>query len=511
MALSAKLQQKQSQSLVMTPQLLQSIRLLQFGSQELASYIMREVEKNPLLEIAEVASEASAEADGGFEPNGNDPNSGEGWDGDALAAVPGSVEDNFNSAPDNGYGAEAADIAASRPGNGTGDPWKSVSGALSLESAAAGLEAFCAVAPSLRGHLHGQMPLAIRNPADAMVAREIVESLDDDGYLRRPVSEIADALSTSTERVENLLRIVQTFDPPGIGGRDLGECLAIQLRDRNRFDPAMEALLGNLHLLARRDYVALSHACSVSIDDVFDMAGEIRNLDPRPGARFSSHPVQIAVPDIFVNPKEDGGWAIELNSFALPKVLVSREYYAQVTKNCRNESEKSFMVDCLQSANWLVKSLDQRAQTILKVAAEIVRQQDMFLAFGIEHLKPMTLRMVADSIGMHESTVSRVTSGKYIMTARGLFELKYFFTAPISSTFGANQHSAEAVRHRIRQLIDAERPEKVLSDDTIVKALRDAGIDIARRTVAKYRESMTIPSSVQRRREKQARRARRAS
>jgi RNA polymerase sigma-54 factor len=500
MALSAKLQQRQSQSLVMTPQLLQSIRLLQFGSQELAVYVAREVEKNPLLELAESASEA-ADAD----------SASDSWSGDAPLPVPGSVEENFNSVSDNGFGHESTEVAPARPGAGSGDPWKSVSGSISLEGSAGGIEAFCAIAPSLRGHLHGQLPLTIRDPGDAMIAREIIESLDDHGYLRRPVNEIADVLSTSGERVEHVLRLVQTFDPPGIGGRDLGECLAIQLRERNRLDPAMDVMLRNLDLLGRRDYAALSNACAVPLDDIFDMAEEIRNLDPRPGAQFSSDPVQTAVPDIFVAPNDEGGWAIELNSAALPKVLVSREYYASVTKNCRSEHEKNFMVDCLQSANWLVKSLDQRAQTILKVAAEIVRQQDMFLAFGIEHLRPLTLRNVADSIGMHESTVSRVTSGKYIMTPRGLFELKYFFTAPISSTFGTDQHSAEAVRHRIRQMIEAERPDKVLSDDTIVKALRDAGIDIARRTVAKYRESMAIPSSVQRRREKQALQARRAS
>jgi RNA polymerase sigma-54 factor len=282
--------------------------------------------------------------------------------------------------------------------------------------------------------------------------------------------------------------------------------MAIQLRDRNRYDPAMAALVGRLDLAARRDYAALKKTCGVDDEDLADMLAELRALDPRPGRAFGGAAVQTLVPDVIVRPAADGGWVVELNSATLPKVLINRTYLAAVAgKRQRPAAEKTYLTDCLQSANWLVKSLDQRARTILKVATEIVRQQDAFFADGVQHLRPLNLKTVADAISMHESTVSRVTSNKYMATTRGIFELKYFFTAAISAADGGEAHSAEAVRHRIRRLIDEETPGGVLSDDVIVKALRDSGIDIARRTVAKYREAMRIPSSVERRRDKRER------
>jgi RNA polymerase sigma-54 factor len=304
--------------------------------------------------------------------------------------------------------------------------------------------------------------------------------------------------------VEETLRVLQGFDPIGVGARDLAECLTLQLKAQNRHDPAIAALLTRLDLVARRDLAALSVLCGVDVEDVTDMIAEIRGLTPKPGLAFGSEPVQPVVPDVFVRVGADGGWAIELNSDTLPRLLVNSRYYAQVSKGARDKDSKTYLSECLNNANWLVKSLDQRARTILKVASEIVRQQDGFLTYGVRHLRPLNLRTIADAISMHESTVSRVTSNKYISTPRGLFELKYFFTSSIASSDGGEAHSAEAVRHRIRHLIDGETAEDVLSDDTIVEKLRVAGIDIARRTVAKYREAMKIPSSVQRRREKQS-------
>jgi len=285
--------------------------------------------------------------------------------------------------------------------------------------------------------------------------------------------------------------------------RDLTECLALQLKDGDRFDPAMQALVGRLDLLAKHDLAALKKICGVGDEDLADMIGEIRHLNPKPGLAFGTTLVQPVVPDVFVRPRPDGSFLIELNSETLPKVLVNQSYYAEVAKTARNEKEKTYLADCLQSATWLVRALDQRAKTILKVSTEIVRQQDAFFAHGVQHLRPLNLKTVADAISMHESTVSRVTANKYMATNRGIFELKYFFTSAIAASDGGEAHSAEAVRHRIRQLIDAELPQDVLSDDTLVDKLRAAGIDIARRTVAKYREAMRIPSSVQRRREKQ--------
>jgi RNA polymerase sigma-54 factor len=299
-----------------------------------------------------------------------------------------------------------------------------------------------------------------------------------------------------------VLAVLQTFEPSGVCARNLTECLAIQLKERDRYDPAMRALVEHLGLLAKRDLAGLRRLCGVNEEDLADMIAEIRTLNPKPGLAFGSTTVQPIVPDVFVRTAPDGTRQVELNSDTLPKVLINQRYYTQVSKTSRNDKEKTYITDCLQTATWLVRALDQRAKTILKVSSEIVRQQDGFFAKGVQHLRPLNLKTVADAISMHESTVSRVTANKYMATSRGIFELKYFFTSAIAAADGGESHSAEAVRHRIRQLIDDERAEDVLSDDTIVEKLRDAGIDIARRTVAKYREAMRIPSSVQRRREK---------
>ena len=341
-------------------------------------------------------------------------------------------------------------------------------------------------------------------PLTRLIAGELADGLDEAGYLRAEPGEIAERLGTSEAEVLDVLAVCQTFDPAGIFARDLCECLTMQLKARDRFDPAIEMLLANLDLLARRDFPSLRRLCSVDEEDMLDMVAEIRALDPRPGLAFSTGSTETIVADVIVRPASDGSWQIELNADALPRVLVDQVYFAQVSGRTKNPAEKEFLADCLQSANWLTRSLDQRAKTILKVASEIVRQQDAFLINGVRHLRPLNLRTVADAIGMHESTVSRVTANKYMLTPRGVFELRYFFTAAIASAAGGDAHSSEAVRDRIRQMIDEERPVDVLSDDAIVDMLRKNGVDIARRTVAKYREGMNIPSSVQRRREKRA-------
>jgi RNA polymerase sigma-54 factor len=312
---------------------------------------------------------------------------------------------------------------------------------------------------------------------------------------------MADRLGCAAERVEQVLGVLQGFEPTGVFARDVRECLMLQLKERDRCDPAMAALLDNLDLLARRDMPGLRRACGVDDEDMREMIAELRALTPRPGAAFGGEPTAPVVPDVHVREGAGGLWHVELNSDTLPRLLVDQRYHARVAGGARTDEEKVFLSDCLASANWLVKSLDQRAKTILKVASEIVRQQDAFLAFGVEHLRPLNLKTVADAIGMHESTVSRVTSNKYVSTPRGVFELKFFFTSSISSSDGGEGHSSESVRHKIRQLIDAERTDaEVHSDDRIVEILKEAGVDIARRTVAKYREAMRIPSSVERRR-----------
>ncbi len=497
MALSAKLQIRQSQSLVMTPQLMQSIRLLQFSHLELSAFIAREMEKNPLLEMAEGQGQEAA-----FEP-------------EAAAAAEAPVEaigvelETSTAAMEQNLGTSLENVFETAPGEAPAaptlsDPWKSPASTVSLDGEAPDLDAWCAAATTLAGHLGAQAAFAFKDRVDALIAGEIIDSLDDDGYLRRDTAEISATLGIDADRIEKVIATIQTFDPPGVCARNLSECLAIQLAEKNRLDPAMQTLLGNLELLARRDFAELCRLCGVDREDMAQMVQEVRELEPRPGSAFDHAPVQAVVPDVLISARPDGTWSVELNSETLPRVLISRSYHATVARSCRSETDKAFLGECLQNANWLVRSLDQRAQTILKVASEIVRQQDMFLAHGVQHLRPLNLKTVADAIKMHESTISRVTSNKYMMTPRGLFELKYFFTQAIASNTGAEAHSAEAVRHKIRQLVEAESARDVLSDDAIVEMLRKSGIDIARRTVAKYRESMNIPSSVQRRRERLA-------
>jgi len=495
MALSQKLELRQSQALVMTPQLMQAIKLLQLSNLDLAGYVESELERNPLLESAEEGEAARAPdgAEGAAEEHSGD------WE----------------QAPESerGEASEPGDAVEMEDGSGTGGPGGSELPAGYSEWAAAGggrrhdgeynLEAFVSVERTLADHLSEQLALAVADPARRMIGQYLINLVDETGYLTSDLGQVCDRLAAPPADVEAVLAILQSFDPPGVCARHLAECLSIQLAERDRLDPAMQALLRNLDLVARRDLPALKKACGVGEEDLIEMIAEVRALNPKPGLAFGTTLVQPIVPDVFVRAAGDGTFMVELNSETLPKVLVNQSYYAQVAKTARNDKDKSYLNECLQTATWLIRALDQRARTILKVSSEIVRQQDGFFAYGVQHLRPLNLKTIADAISMHESTVSRVTANKYMATSRGIFELKYFFTAAIAAADGSEAHSAEAVRHRIRRLIEAESPREVLSDDTIVEKLRGAGIEIARRTVAKYREAMRIPSSVQRRREKQ--------
>jgi RNA polymerase sigma-54 factor len=500
MALSQRLEIRQSHALVMTPQLMQAIKLLQLSNLDLTTYVEGELERNPLLERVEGegAGEGESERRGAAAEASPAP--------DAAAAdwAPG---DQFGEPYRNGQDSAAperpgadlddvppadTDAAASRSNGETPGAYSEWAGTGpgGRDGGDYNLEAFVSAETTLTDHLAGQLALAIADPARRMIGQYLVDMVDEAGYLVGDLAQVGEKLGAPTAEVDAVLAILQTFDPPGVCARSLTECLAIQLKDRDRFDPAMQALVAHLDLLAKRDLAALRRICGVSDEDLTDMIAEIRQLNPKPGLAFGSTLVQPIVPDVFVRPGPDGGFLIELNSDTLPKVLVNQSYHAEVAKTAKNEKDKTYLADCLQTATWLIRALDQRAKTILKVATEIVRQ--------------LNLKTIADAIAMHESTVSRVTANKYMATNRGIFELKYFFTSSIAAADGGEAHSAEAVRHRIRQLIDAENPVEVLSDDTIVEKLRAAGIDIARRTVAKYREAMRIPSSVQRRREKQS-------
>jgi RNA polymerase sigma-54 factor len=503
MALAQKLLLRQTQSLVMTPQLMQAIKLLQLSHLDLAAYVDGELERNPLLETAEQDQGRDEPGEAPAEPAADsaDP-AGADWMDDRLESrqsIEARLDTDLNNVfPDDSAGpAKPAEIQP-----GAYSEWSGTGAGGHNDDY--NLEAFVTAETTLAGHLAEQVSMAFTDPIERMLAQYLVDLVDDAGYLPADLSEAADKLGASTAQIEAVLAKLQSFDPPGVCARGLAECLAIQLRELNRLDPAMRALLEHIELIARRDFAGLRKICGVDDEDLIEMIGEIKRLNPKPGLAFSSAVVQPIVPDVFVRQGPDGAWVVELNHDTLPKVLVNQSYYAKVSKTAKKDGEKSYLAECLQTATWLVRALDQRAKTILKVATEIVRQQDAFFANGVQYLRPLNLKTVADAIEMHESTVSRVTANKYIAAARGTFEMKFFFTSAIASADGGEAHSAEAVRYRIKQLVDGESAQDIMSDDAIVEHLRQAGINIARRTVAKYREAMRIPSSVQRRRDKQA-------
>jgi RNA polymerase sigma-54 factor len=496
MALTQKLLLRQTQALVMTPQLMQAIKLLQLSNLDLIAHVDAELERNPLLERGNDEPDSREEP----EPKPEGPVQGD-WLSDDLETSRASIEGRLDTSLENVFPDDAPRPSVPEPRMAS--EWATVRGG-ARDDGDYNLEAFLPSETTLAGHLAEQMALRLPDQRDRLIGQYLVDLVDETGYFTGTVAEVAEKLGAPPVQVETVLGVLQTLEPTGVGARSLAECLAIQLKERDRYDPAMRALVEHLDLLAKRDLAALRKLCGVDDEDLIDMIAELRALDPKPGLAFGSAPVQPVIPDVFVRQGPDGAWLIELNSDTLPKVLVSQAYYSEVSKTVKSQTDKSYLADCLQSASWLVRALDQRAKTILKVATEIVRQQDGFLRSGVAHLRPLNLRTVAEAIGMHESTVSRVTANKYMATSRGIFELKYFFTSAIASADGGEAHSAEAVRHQIRQLIDDEPVGAVLSDDTIVSRLRGSGVDIARRTVAKYREAMRIPSSVQRRREKQS-------
>ena len=540
MALAPRLEIRQGQSLVMTPQLQQAIKLLQLSNIELSNFVEQELEKNPLLDrderadIPDMAAESADReradasgdtgADSGGDPGGDTGGDAGGDDGFSDAdtgqlslndASPASEMDSgFEDMYPDDTGSDRTG-AAGAEGDATpaalgGSDWSASGGSGAGGAAPDGdldLESRLTRDQTLHEFLTEQLDVSVFDPAKRLIGRFLIDCVDDAGYLRFEdgidgLVDIADRLGVALGDVEGMLTVMQGFEPTGVMARSLKECMALQLAEQDRLDPAMQCFLENLELVARRDLAQLCKLCGVDEEDIRDMIAEIRALDPRPGLTFGGETAAPVVPDVFVRAAQGGGWTVELNTETLPRVLVNQQYYATVSGATQNKDDKLYLSDCLQSANWLVKSLDQRARTILKVSREIVRQQDGFFAHGVSHLRPLNLKTIADAIYMHESTVSRVTSNKFMATSRGVFELKYFFTSAISSTDGGDAHSAEAVRHRIRELIDSESPKKILSDDKIVEMLKLSGIDIARRTVAKYREAMNIPSSVERRRQK---------
>lgn len=497
MALTPRLEMRQSQSLTLTPQLMQSIKLLQLSHLELDAFVDAELERNPLLELDDSSDNEPLIVAETVVDTGDIKDS---FEQSTTIGTADSIAQQYDTDVSNIFPEQVGQDSISQSTSSLREGPSMIG-----MSEAPDIDSFVAAEVSLADHLSEQVTLLLSTPAERMVGRHLIDNLNEAGYLDTDCAQIAQLLGADLDFVEAVLQQVQKCDPLGVFARNVAECMAIQLREKDRLDPLMERLLENLHLVAAHDLSALCRVVGTDREDITDMLAELRELDPKPGRAFDNGPVAAVVPDVFVREGNGGAWTIELNSEILPKVLVNRTYYASVTKKARGGAEKSFLTDCLQTATWLTKSLDQRAHTILKVATEIVRQQDAFLVHGVAHLRPMTLKMVAEEIEMHESTVSRVTSNKYLSTSRGVFEMKYFFTTALNSTSGGDDHSAEAVRHFIKQLINGEVVTAILSDDTIAAELKnDRGIEVARRTVAKYREGMNIPSSVIRRRQKKA-------
>ncbi len=482
MAMGPRLELRQSQSLVMTPQLQQAIRLLALSNLELEAVVAEEIEKNPLLESGDerVTVGTDRETDGDATP---DPASAD----DLIAA--GHTD---SDAPlDADYAADTFhhDSAAD-----------SSMGSSSASGEDIDFDSFEGAAETISDHLMAQIGMVLSG-SDLAVAQVIVDALDDAGYLTESLRDIATRLGLPLAHVEAALSVVQNCDPTGVGARTLSECLALQAKEADRYDPCMKLLIDNLELLAAGRIAHLQRLCMVDDEDMADMIRELRGYDPKPGCRFGSGRIESVTPDVYVT-RGAKGWQVEMNSGSLPRVLVDRRYHAQLAASAKDKASKAWVADTLANASWLVKALDQRQRTIVTVATEIVKQQEAFFLHGVAHLRPLVLRTVAEAVGLHESTVSRVTSNKYLSCARGMFELKYFFTSGIASADGGENASALAVKAAIKTLISQETADNILSDDTLVDLLKEQGFDLARRTVAKYREAIGLGSSVQRRRAK---------
>ena len=476
MALAPRLDLRQTQSLVMTPQLQQAIKLLALSNLEIETFIGDALEANPLLEAGEVAREDGETAPAGESEPAADSAAG---DESALDIDPGALDRDRDTGDGEWGAAHGATPAGELP---------------SIDERGGD-------GPTLAEHLAEQVGAAAGDSREAFVARHLVGLLDEAGYLATDLHEVAAELGIPVAEAERALAVVQSLDPTWVGARSLSECLALQAREADRYDPCMARLIDNLDLVARGEFARLKRMCEVDDEDFADMLAELRGYDPKPGCRFGGAGEAAIVPDILVTAARDGGWDIALNEETLPRLVVNRAYYLELRRGCAGKEAQSWLGEKLADANWLIRALDQRQKTILKTAAEIVKKQEGFFRAGVAELRPLTLRDVAEAIDMHESTVSRVTSNKYLNCDRGTFELKYFFTSGVGSADGEGA-SSQAVKARIKALIDAEDAKKILSDDTLVALLKGEGFDIARRTVAKYREAMGIGSSVQRRRQK---------
>lgn len=491
---SLKQELRQSQQLVMTQQLQQSIKLLQLSATELSEFIEQEIEKNPLLsrEDAPVEADDAREA---AESSGEDE---EGDTGTGVVAADSpeheaqraeDFSDSWSDEGDAGY--YASQGAGGREVARDYDP----------EDEGRGLEQTLSENRSLREHLLEQLQVDLTDPAMRIIGVQLVDMLDEGGYLRDDTASLAELLGTDEETIEATILAMQRFDPVGVCARSLEECLRIQLDEKGRLDAPMEIFLTNMSLLAEGNVQALRKLCNVDDEELQLIIADVRSCNPRPASHFSHDMAEAVTPDVLVR-RGKQGWMIELNPEALPRVLINQQYATELSGRTKDKEAKKYVSEQMQNASWLVKALNQRAETILKVAREIVKQQEKFFLHGIRFLKPLILKDIAAEVGLHESTISRVTTNKFMATPRGTFEMKYFFTSSIGGAVGDTEFSSKTVMFYIRELVDAENAKDILSDDAIMTLLKDRNIEVARRTVTKYREAMNIPSSVVRRRQK---------
>lgn len=435
----------------LTAQRHQSIMLLQFSRSELTDYVRNAIEQNPFLQDAE--------------------------------------EETVNAS----YARGAPTKQVARENRQSEDESR-------LEQRAATI--------SLRDQIQQQISLDFRTAGDRLVAMQLLESLDDAGYMTGDLEEIAGRLGCSLDRIETILGRLQQMEPAGIFARSLKECLSLQMADRDRLDPLMVQVLDHLDLVAAGKIAQLEKICRADQHEILDMIHELRALNPKPGLSFATETIQQIIPDLRLRPTGDAGWKVDLVSEAYPALRIDAQAYRHLRTQARQLGDRKYVAGRWQEAAWLMRALRQRAGTLLKVGNEIVRQQGDFFTFGIGHFKPLGLRHIAEALGVHESTVSRATAEKYMATPRGLYELKYFFSPQVFRAAKPQDAAlpetiaAKVIQHRIKVLIEEETPEAVLSDDNIVAALHAEGVDIARRTVAKYRDYLKIPPSTLRRRQK---------
>ncbi len=489
MAITPKLEIRQSQSLLMTPQLRQAINLLQMSNLELNEAIDQELEQNPLLEKED---EYLSSIDTPNEQTIDDyDNNSQPLDEEIIAS---------DIDYDNSFDDYASDCEGYEQNNDySWDDYNKSKGFHDQDFDY--FEKKLAAEKSLYHYLEEQIMVAFKSPKDRFIAKILGENLDAAGYFHGQIPELASRLKCSEEHILSVLKTLKTFEPSGIFAENLKECLEIQLKDINRYDPAIAILLDNLELLAQRKFKELQKLCNVDSEDLASMISDIKSLNPKPAASFDHDTNPNIIPDIFVKRRNDGSYFVELNSLSLPRLLINHDYYS-ILNNQQNKSAKRYLKENLSHANFLIRAMHQRATTILRVSEEIIKQQYSFFEKGINFLKPLSLKDIAYNLEMHESTVSRATTNKYMQTPIGLFELKFFFSTAAGSYIGDDDISTSTIKHKIRRLIEDESPQKILSDDTLAELLATEGIKIARRTVAKYREAMNIPSSAERKRQK---------